>query len=263
MKIVMLDWDGVVVDQEYRPTKDIRVTVQQLLNSEITIVPNSDTPIPRLRRFCESTLGMTAETVIGERGAIVAIANRTLRPVYIEGIEQCREQLTRVFSERGHAVYVGDSTVWVRGKKLFEPNRRIVLIDDLRQQTLSCFLFSTDEQGLPRVDTIWADEAMALATTVKLPAGLSPWDYNPTYGIAIANVADVSKTDGYRLLRSEYPDAAFFMVGDSDSDIIADESVSHCAVGNATETLKSRANFVARTPFTEGLEECLLWILKS
>jgi len=260
MKIVMLDWDGVVLNKRYQTTKDIRVIVRHTQSLGTMIVPNSDTPIDRLRRFCDIALGVFPEVVIGERGAVAVIGKRMIQSAYISGISQFREQMARLFNNYNHPVHIGDSTVWVRECKLFEPNCDIVLIDALREQTLGCFFLTTNKQGLPCVIATWADQAIELVKQLKLPVGLLPWDYNSIYGVAIANVDGISKTDGYKLLRVEYPDADFFMIGDSDSDIIADETVIHCAVSNSSPNLKQRASFVAQQPFTEGLEECLNWI---
>ena len=259
-KIIMLDFDGVVLDQSYRLTKDIRPAIRRLQSSGAIIVPNSDTPVARMRGLCRATLGIEAPVIVAERGAVVTLGQRMLTPANIKGIRECREQLAATLRFQRHLVFVGNSTVWVRERRLFHSDRRIVLIDKQRQQTLSCFFLRTDSRGLPYIDSRWGNEALQLVGKVELPLGVSPWDYNPAYGIAIANAAEVSKTDGFRVLRGEYPDAAFYMIGDSDSDIIADDTVVHCGVGNASSNFKSGANFVARGSFTEGLEECIDWI---
>ena len=259
-QIIMLDFDGVVVNESYQTTKDIRPAIISLLSSGAMIVPNSDTPVARMRDFCRATLGIETSVVIAERGAVVALGQRMLITTDIKGVQECREQVVAALRSNGYLVFVGDSTVWVRERKLFAPNRRIVLVDTQREQTLGCFFLRTDFQGLPRVDMQWASEALELVTKVDLPVGISPWDYNPAYGIAIANATEVSKTDGFRALCQEYPGATFYMIGDSDSDIIADERVIHCSVGNGAANLKVRADFVGQGLYTEGLEQCIDWI---
>ncbi len=259
-KIIMLDWDGVVVNWQYQTTCDVGKKLAALITAGIKVVPNSDTPIPRLRRFFREILEIEAPIVIAERGALVALEKKVVKTKPIDGVVEFRKELIRTFNSLNHAVHVGDSTVWVQSKKRFEPSRRLILVDGLRQQTLGCFFLETDADGIPHINEVWGGEAASLASTLPLPPGLRPWDYNPAYGVAIANVAGILKTDGYRVLRLEYPQAQYFMVGDSDSDVIDDAQVLHCAVSNCSPGLRSRANFVANKPFTEGLDQCLDWI---
>ena len=104
------------------------------------------------------------------------------------------------------------------------------------------------------------DEVMTDVNKMTMPAGLLPFDVNPSYGIAIANAANCSKATGFAKMQEVFPDAAFFMVGDSQSDFLADDRVVQCAVGNASAGYKSTCAFVAEAEYTKGLAEVLQWI---
>ena len=68
MKIVMIDQDGVLLDRNYETTLDLNGFLKRLPKG-IVVVPNSDTPIERIRAnfmlaagmYCwQSSLSMTA-----------------------------------------------------------------------------------------------------------------------------------------------------------------------------------------------------------
>lgn len=53
LKVIMIDQDGVISNRNYQATKDISKLVNSLQTQNVVIVPNSDTPIDRLRRNIE------------------------------------------------------------------------------------------------------------------------------------------------------------------------------------------------------------------
>lgn len=258
MKLVMIDVDGVLLNEDYRTTRDIRPLISDLRSAGIKMVPNSDTPIDRLKRIFSEKLGFEPDTVIGELGAVIEIDGQRFFPNQIRGIPQLVEELADIFSSSGAVVEIGDSATWIKEGKLFPPNSNLLILDGLREQTVAFYLKVTDETGLPRTDPAWSEGALRLVSQVKFPSGLKPLDYNPKYGIAIANAEGADKTSGFHSLGLRY--GIFFMIGDSRFDIIKDNAVISCAVGNAVEELKAQASFVSDKPYTEGLEESLLWI---
>ena len=53
-KVVMIDWDGVVVGNDYKPTEEIDPYLIRSWWLKLIMAPNSDTSVPRLRSFFES-----------------------------------------------------------------------------------------------------------------------------------------------------------------------------------------------------------------
>ncbi len=259
-KLIMLDQDGTICNRQYQVTADITALLQELIQAGVVIVPNSDTPIARLKYNFQKMLGFAPEVIVGEKGAVVVIEDKTIFPRNILGIQDFIFQLKEAFTARDAVPMVGDSATWIREKKHFEPNRKMIIIDGLRQQTIGFYFMVTDSSGLPQINDVWSKECLDIVSKIPVPEGLNPIDYNHSYGFATLNVQGVSKTDGYHKLKAVFPDYKFFMIGDGDIDIIADEAVIHCAVANASEALKKHSGFVSQRTYTEGVAECLLWI---
>jgi hypothetical protein len=256
----MIDQDGVVSNRNYQTTKDIRGMLSATIASGDAIVPNSDTPLIRLLNNFRVLLGLECKTAIAEYGTVICINGKSVYPLDIRGISQCRTRLQTILVERGWYVEVGDSATWVREQRCFLPNQPIAIMDGLREQSIALYFKHTDQDGkLVSDETLWRKGISTLAE-FELPPGLQPFDLNAKYDIAISNAIGSDKTLGYRALHSYYPEARFFMIGDGTMDIINDPSVTLCAVGNAVPELKTRATFVAEHNYTAGLEECLNWI---
>ncbi len=234
-----------------------------MLIQGIIIVPNSDTPIDRLRRNIKFLLGFHANTIIGEKGAVVSFNGQCKFPREIQGIDEYRISLEKLFFECGVPVYVGDSATWIREDKIFIPNSQLLIIDALRQQSIGLYLKCSDKKGLTYTNLDWCEKGLKMISTMELPNGLEPLDFNPNYGIAIANATGVEKADGYRLIKEFFDQARYYMVGDQMADFIDDTNVVQCAVGNAEKKYKDVATFVASKHITEGLEECLQWIVSQ
>lgn len=261
LMVIMIDQDGVISNRNYQATKDLSKLINSLQAQNVVIVPNSDTPIDRLRRNIEFLLGFRASIIIGEKGAVVSLNGQCKFAKEIAGIDEYRLSLEKLFLEQGVLVYVGDSATWIREGKTFAPNSQLLIIDALRQQSIGFYLKRSDERGLTCIDLEWCDKGLEMISALELPNGLEPLDYNPNYGIAIANAAGVKKTDGYRLVRNFFGQARYFMIGDQMADFVDDPDVIQCAVSNAEEAYKDVSTFVASKQITEGLEECLQWII--
>jgi len=264
-KVVMFDQDGVVCDKTYKTTKDIRKTISLALAQGIHLIPNSDTPWKRLSDNTEAMLGFEPNVVIAEKGAVVKIGSSIIYSIYgtdIIGIARYIRLLVDLFDSLGKKVAIGDSATWIRIGKKFEPNSQYIIIDGLRTQSIGFYLLATDNLGTPQNDRNWFEEGLAVAKTIELPQGLAQLNANEKYGIAIANNPDITKTNGYHIVKNRMGlNNAFFMIGDSDIDIIDAVRVTHLAVGNTTEGLRRRAVFVSQYDYTAGLEECLQRIM--
>ena len=261
-KVIMFDQDGVVCDKAYKTTKDIKETISLALAKGIILVPNSDTPWKRLSNNTEVMLGFEPDSIIAEKGAVVKIGPWIIYSANITGVDRYIGLLFDLFSSHGMKVAMGDSATWIRVGKKFEPNSRYIIIDGLRSQSVGFYLLITDNLGTPRIDRNWFEEGLTMARTIELPQELAQFNPNIKYGIVIANNPNITKTNGYRIYKDRIGlDSTFFMIGDSDIDIIDDVRVTHLAVGNTSEGLRRRAAFVSQYDYTAGLEECLQKII--
>jgi len=260
MKIVMIDQDGVVCDRSYKITKNISKTIKAINEKKIIIVPNSDTPIERLKNNFQTFLNLKTEIIIGEKGATLEVFGSNIATFNILGIEEYKISLISKFKEKGAIVYTGDSASWVKDRKRFLPESKIILLDEQRKQTVGLYAFGTDYKGDMFFNSDWFYKISSLIKEIPKPCGLSDFDINEKYGIMITNVEGASKTDGFKVIKEYFPESIFFMIGNSQDDIIKNEKVIHCAVANAKQELKDIASFTSSFSFTEGLEECLKWI---
>lgn len=261
MKVVMVDQDGVVCDKSYKVTKNINRTIEEARENGILIVPNSDTPVKRLKNNFRLLLNFSPEVVIGEKGAVLEVFGEKMFTSNISRIEDYKHSLILEFENAGGIVYQGDSADWVRNKKLFSQNSRIILLDEQREQSIGLYAFLTDSSGNIFFDADWFSEIIHLIQKNEIFSGLEDFEANKKYGILIANAKGISKTNGFLMLREFFSESNFFMIGDSQDDIIEDKNVIHCAVANAKEELKEVSSFVSESSFTNGLEECLNWII--
>lgn len=260
MKIVMIDQDGVLLDRNYKTTLDLNGFLQKLPR-KVMIVPNSDTPIERIGANFFATAGINPCAMIGEKGTIVALGGKLYSISNIVGIRDYLKRLQRVFSEADCDIAVGDSATWIREQKKFSPSRRMLIIDSMRRQTVGFYLRTTNAEGVACLDDEWFAVGSGIAKSIPLPSGIEAKDFNAPYGIVIMNAIGISKTDGFKFLRQHFPRAVFYMIGDGDADIIDDPKVVHCAVANASVSLKNVARFVSDFQVTAGLVDCLRWAM--
>lgn len=259
MKMVMVDMDGVLINKTYKTTADIRSFVRRI-PSIMRIIPNSDTPIERLAKSFADLAGLAPDTIIGEKGAVILHNGVVCLTCSVQGIGNYIAALKKAFASLDCDVVTGDSVTWIREGKVFVPNRRMLIIDGLRRQTVGFYLRATDKSGLACLDDDWFHEGAEVVKKIPIPFGLESKDFNPKYGIVVMNAVGVKKTDGYRFLSKQHPEDAFYMIGDGDADVIDDNSVIHCAVANASTKLKAVASFTSDKEVTSGLIECLRWI---
>jgi len=257
----MVDQDGVVNDKNYQTTKNIQKFVNNLADYGVIIVPNSDTPVKRLTYNFEVLLGIKSSIIIGEKGAVVQVNDEEFLFDNSISTDHFINKLKEVFLRAGAMVVIGDSATWIRARMQFKPNSDLLIVDALRQQSIGFYLRTSDSDGIAQVNEKWAERGKLLLTEIKLPKGIKNIVYNSTYGIFIGSISGICKSNGFNFLKTIFPEDMFFMIGDDDIDIIEDNSVIHCAVANGSQAFKEKSEFVSIHPFTEGLEECLSWIV--
>ena len=156
MKIVMVDQDGVLLDKSYRVAADIKDFFRDL-PAGLKIVPNSDTPIRRITNNFRIAAGLQADIIIGEKGAVVYCNGETHCNANVQGIPSFLDNLGKTFDRLDCDIVVGDSATWIREGKRFTPNRRMLIIDGLRDQTVGFYLRTT--MALP----VWMIDGLTLA----------------------------------------------------------------------------------------------------
>lgn len=261
--IVMTDLDGVIFDKHYRVTFNAGKIVR-LVSKSAYIVPNSNTPMDRLSMFYRGATGVEEAGLISENGTIVRDLEGNIH--YIcdgKEIADFRLEIKRLFESHGYTVCEGPVPIWIREKRKFQPSNNFVLIDDCRERSVSLFFLSTDDNGNLVNNKVWCGMGGEILNSLERPGVLDEFDYNSKYGIFVSNAKGISKTSGYQCLKRLYPKANFFMIGDSDYDIIDKGSITHLAVSNATQNLKDVSSFIAESEFTQGFAECLEWISKQ
>lgn len=258
----MIDMDGVVLNREYQTTKDISESAGKAAKT-LLLVPNSDTPIVRLERFFFNAIGVNCDVIIGELGAILKYQNSLIHICKIADIDLFVSRIKDKFESIGAEVYLGDSTTWIKDNRCFQPNRNLVLIDAFRTQSVGMFFLKAMPNGNAGIDDVWSSQCLEVLKKINRPAGLTAFFYNSKYGFAGCNAKGITKTSGYLALKEIIPKTQFYMIGDSDIDIIDDPNVVHLSVANGTNNLKARSKFISKYNYTEGLEDCLEWILKN
>lgn len=260
--VIMLDFDGVVFNETYGLNMtpiDFLGEVETLRQAGYILVPNSDTPVLRMRDIADRFLGFQPKYIIAEKGAVIVIDEKKYFPASIVGLVEFRRALVQHFMFKCWAMQ-GDSVTTMQMFNLFQPNRKILFADMIREQTLAFYARITDREGISRPDRGWLCDVKAIVDQMVLPTGLMPFNYNEKYGIAIANASNCTKAIGYQKIRETFPSARFYMVGDSMSDFIDDGRVVQCSVANASDEYKSQCAFVAESPYTKGLVEVFQWI---
>jgi hydroxymethylpyrimidine pyrophosphatase-like HAD family hydrolase len=260
--MVMIDLDGVVIDKNYQITGDISAAVERVQQQGIIIIPNSDTPVERLADFFIECLGVKAEMLIGEKGAVVwhQQNNEFEFPCYIDDIELYVQKICAQLQKLNVKIDFCDAPIIIRRDEYNEPKKQLILIDNSRRQSISMFFRKTDAVGKMYIDEFFCQKCLTIVEDVLRPQQLNPFDYNEKYGIAICSPVLANKTLGFISLKTKFPNASFYMIGDGDTDIIEDDDVGHLAVANASTTLKAKSLFVATAEYTKGLAECLQWI---
>jgi hydroxymethylpyrimidine pyrophosphatase-like HAD family hydrolase len=260
-KVIMIDLDGVVLNKDYKTTKDIHSTIKKLGNNDL-IVPNSDTPINRLKRLFSGSLGINPMITIGEKGAVIDFFGTVFYPCHVLNLRQYRKKIIKTLGEYNARILESEFPIQIRKFWRFPPGENLIIVDNSRRASLSIFFLKANSEGILKADKEWSDLCFKALSQIKIPEGLGQYEYNYKYGIAISNAIDSSKGLGVQLLKEKLGRAIYFMIGDSDADIIKDEDVLHLAVNNATDDLKNISDFTASKNYTEGLEECLEWIVR-
>lgn len=270
-RIVLLDLDGTLIDQEYKLTESeesIRAVIDRIQSRNTLVGLNSDTPLLPLRLWARR-FGLKGP-LIAEKGQVLALSptEEPLLEIRMKNyFDQLRQKVILTALEKFEAAFVGvgDVTEFIReGGHVYGVDRCAILINGYRECSFSGYALGRDGSRLvkdPEIFDQFCDFVLSLVT--KDLGRLDAPDRNPDYGILILHEKGASKSIGVRrLIGILETDIEYVMIGDGDSDIIdTDHPIRLCAVGNASPRLKETAResggIIASGAFTKGVLEIL------
>jgi hydroxymethylpyrimidine pyrophosphatase-like HAD family hydrolase len=260
-RLVLLDLDGTLIDEDYHMTASMASAINQLKAADWLIGLNSDTPLKPLQAWWRK-LGLNGP-IIAEKGAILWLPDegQTLITSDTEDLfASLREQVVELCLQvPGCLVVVGDATEFVRSvTHLTGCDSCVVAVNAYRRCSLSFFVRTIGEQGKLGKDPVVARGIIGQIGILspRYPI-LNDGQLDERYCIFIVNAPDANKTKGACRLLRELPTEEVIMIGDSMSDFIDEPRVKHYAVGNASLGFKAKCEKVANRAYTEGVLELL------
>jgi len=260
-KLVLMDLDRTIIDEAYQITGKNIFGVLKDAESSMVIGLNSNTPIISLREW-RNYLGIGyANPLVAERGAILEVEGKK-HFVSKARFAFFKKNVTQAVQEAfpGTKIVLGDVTKMLIGKQEFLDCSKVVMINDYRECSFSCYFRVINDSNQLSIDHNWSDNVLRVINNITLPLYAAKPIYDPDYGILIINAIDADKALGAKvLINKRYSGYKLFMVGDSMSDYLGEIAI-HCAVNNAKDAFKEKSSFVAKSKHTSGVIECIDWI---
>jgi hydroxymethylpyrimidine pyrophosphatase-like HAD family hydrolase len=269
-RVVLLDLDRTLLDDHSRlnaSVEELRWSIRRIQGSNTVVGLNSDTPLGPLTSIARN-FGLNGPC-LAERGQVLAVAPDQ-PPIVLGGLTSffrgLRQQVVvRAVEEIPRAfVAIGDVTEFLnRRGRVHGQDNAAVLVNGYRICSFSAYALTSRGGLLVRDDSFLDFFCDMVFTLVGAEIDRLEVDKNPPYGIVILHQKGASKTTAFeRLVELLGQHIEYFMVGDSDSDIIKSQyPVRLCAVGNASPALKEQATktggIVAEASFARGVLEIL------
>ncbi|OHA41938.1 MAG: hypothetical protein A3H68_02415 [Candidatus Taylorbacteria bacterium RIFCSPLOWO2_02_FULL_46_40] len=270
-KLVLLDLDRTLIDDEYHlnvPLEHLKKSLKEAESRSLTIGISSDSSAETISAY-EKLCGLSGP-IVAEKGAYLTrgpdIGNGVLTIKQTSIFPVVRKKFVKkLLIDPRVLVIHGDVNEISR---LF-PNlpcnncssSKAVLVNNSRRASLSFYvyrkianLWRTDRAILSMVcdeaRRILRDESRILADNTHI-------DLNAKCGICIIHHNQTNKSLALPTLRRWYPTHQIFAIGDSLTDYYKNDSVIHCAVGNANEQFKRQCQIVASRNYTAGVIELM------
>jgi hypothetical protein len=282
-KLAMLDVDGTVIDPNYRTTVSSDELVRVLTKAQengVVIGLNSDSAFPTIVSWARQW--NIKGPLLAEK-SVVCLPDEGMRtiPVY-KGLERFTEirdafVLRLMQSDLVGKVLtvVGDVNNVVDRMPAYGPEdhgaQALIAVNGLRQFSLSFFVRAWKENGwAARKDMVANGPVLAQAIELLEKVGAAydlqheskVWSQrecvpDPRYGICIARRSKVDKQTPVARLLSMRSYAQVYMIGDDRADLLKDDRVIQCAVGNANQDCKDGSALIASGTYTEGVIELI------
>lgn len=273
-KIVLLDLNGTLIDDEYRLTvsdERIKTAIKNIQDNDVAVGINSDTSFLQLQSWARD-LGMRGP-LIAEKGQVLALSPDEppqLPGAMLDFFQRLREQIVlRVHKEFPRAfVGLGDVTMFLHQRgQIYGEDRLTVLINGYRQCSFSGYALARRNNKLVKDAEIFDSFCNLVFSIVGDSSEKLEEDKNQDYGFLMLHERGASKTLAIeRLVEQLGSELEYIMIGDGDSDIItARYPVKLCAVSNASPALKKRVEetggIIAKESLTQGVVELLTRLL--
>lgn len=259
-KVALIDLDGTLLDMQYQVTDErIYSTVQRLQDSGWQIGLSSDTPYAGLKLW-QDRFGMQGP-MIAERGALVAVGDSLLYDKEQAAAFAAATQAAAAIATQRYVFWEGNPVEALRqGLRVGDPGDTVVLLNNLRQCSLSYFVRQAGKDGeLAIANDRTAAVAAELRATYPDFADLEE-DVNDDYGIVIVSRTGTTKRAGTQKLMSALGVERVAMLGNSMGDYIGEDIAAQLAVGNADVPYARLSACQASGTFTTGVVELLEYL---
>lgn len=263
-KLILVDLDKTLIDTNYEITDPgVFEAIQDAQADGWTVGLSSDTPYEALALWRER-FGMNGP-IIAEKGAVVAADDspeydREEAAIYAGA----RNDIVQRLGDLGIPFWLGNPVEALRdGLRLGAAGETVVLLNNLRQCSLSFSVRRVDEDGALRNDPE-ATQAMDEVLRDTYPAFDDlTLDVNPAYGIVIASRDRYNKRTGtQRLLAAMGLTGKVAMIGDSMGDFVGPDVAVQYAVSNASQEYADKAAYRASQPIASGVVEILRRLIR-
>ena len=270
MKLVLLDLDSTLIDADYClnvPENEFRAVVQELADKDVLIGLCSDSASITLQQWSHR-LGLTGP-IVGERGAVIWNSKLQIEDIldipetawFCDLREDFICAVMRNFPDA--TILIGDATRFVKERSMSHAlTRQVFAVNGFRVASFSFFACrpKKDRSAL-EPDSKLLERASALVERIAMTYGKVKerlyWDENSQYGILIVHSSTTEKSRAVSALIDQLKPEQTFMVGDGMSDFLNLPHVAQYAVNNADPRYKAKSVFVAESPLTKGVIECL------
>ena len=270
-KLVLLDLDGTLIDNEYQlnvPVEHIKKSLKEAKSRGLTIGISSDSSAKTILTY-KKLLGISGP-IVAEKGAYLTRGSNI--DDGIQTIEQTsifsmiREKFVKkLLTDPQVLVIYGDVNEISQSFPNLPCNNcssnKAVLINNSRRASLSFYayervknLWQTNRSILGTIRNeamrILRNESETLANNVQI-------DLNEKSGVCIIHHNKTSKSLALPILQRWYPRHQIFTIGDSLTDYYKSGSVIYCAVGNADKKFKRQCQIVASRNYAAGVIELI------